>query len=79
MSIFEPNRLTSTGTIASRGFPEEETIPNYCSYFIQASPSCTIGIFALLEHHFKQTLCMHRAECKTINQVLDYLLDLIPV
>ena len=48
-------------------------------YILPASPACTVGIFVYwnVGHHFKLTICMHIAQFKTINQVLDYLLALI--
>ena len=48
-------------------------------HILPTSPACTVGIFVYwnVGHHFKLTICMHIAQFKTINQVLDYLLALI--
>ena len=58
------HRLTSLGTIASRGFPDQETIPYYSIYNYTISFSNTRSYFTQASP----------AQFKTINQVLDYLI-----
>ena len=59
--------------IITRGFPE--LFHKSCS-FLLPSPASPAEYIYFIGHHFKLIFCMHHAQIKTINQVLDYFLTL---